>query len=163
LEIKKDSQKEYFFSVIIPTYNREKLILRALTSLLSQTEKNFEAIIIDDGSTDNTYTVIKEIFLKNYNFIYICNSNHGLAFSRNLGMNHASGKYITFLDSDDEYEPDHLETRKKILSENHDIELLHGGLKIIGNQDIPDKNNPVQSIHVNDCIVGGTFFIKREA
>ncbi len=152
--------EKYFFSVIITTYNREKTVLRAVNSLLGQSEPDFEAIIVDDGSTDETFDILKDIIFSNRNFKYIFQSNHGSPHAKNSGILNSSGKYITFLDSDDEYHPNHLLIRKKILTDRPEIEFLHGGVRIIGNQFIPDKNSCNYLININDCIVGGTFFIK---
>lgn len=156
-----NSLSSSFFSVILITYNRVKLIPKAIESLLSQSEKDFEAIIIDDGSIDSTFQTLKPIVDKNSRFHYIYHSHKGVAFSRNLGIKFSSGKYITFLDSDDEYLPNHLETRKSILMANPDVDILHGGAKIIGNPYVPDRFNPEKLTHLDDCIVGGTLFIKR--
>jgi glycosyltransferase involved in cell wall biosynthesis len=91
-------------SVIVPTYNREKTISRTIDSVLNQTYKNFELIIIDDGSTDNTEKIVKNYQKRYKEIIYIkYNQNKGANFARNLGIQKAKGKYISFLDSGDEY------------------------------------------------------------
>ena len=86
--------------------------------------------------------------------------NHGVAAARNTGIKYANGVYVTFLDSDDEYAPDHLANRKKILSQSPEIQLLHGGLEIVGDPYVVDKNDFSKRIHVTECAVGGTFFIR---
>jgi glycosyltransferase involved in cell wall biosynthesis len=153
---------EPFFSVIITTFNRENLLSRSLTSLLKQNFSDWEAIFVDDGSRDNTFEVIKPIVLEHNNIKYIFQKNQGLPNARNTGISLSQGRYITFLDSDDEYKQNHLSSRFRILQENPDIDLLHGGVEIIGDAYVPDKNNPSQLIHLDDCMIGGTFFIKRE-
>lgn len=150
-----------FFSVIICTYNRANLLKRALNSLLKQTFLDFEVILIDDGSTDNTKEVVRPYLEKFKNFAYY-QVNKGIAEARNLGISLAKGKYCTFLDSDDEYFENHLETRFEILSSNPNIDLLHGGVQIIGNEYVPDKINPNKQIHLSECVIGGTFFVKTE-
>lgn len=157
-------QKEYqpFFSVIITTYNRGDLFLRAIKSLISQTEKDWEAIIVDDGSEDNTNQKAAEICLLDKRFTYVYQTNQGTGAARNVGISLASGKFITFLDSDDEYSQEHLANRKMILTQNQDIDLLHGGAEIIGDPYVPDINNPQNKIHLSNCVIGGTFFIKSE-
>ena len=87
------------FSVIVPTYNRESFIVKTIQSLLSQTYLNFELIIIDDGSTDNTEQVVKKIQDKRIKYYKKKNAERGAA--RNYGTNKAKGGYIIFLDSDD--------------------------------------------------------------
>jgi len=101
-------------SVIIPTYNRVNTIQRAINSVLKQTYKNFELIIVDDGSTDNTENVIlrenddRIVFLKH-------DTNKGGSAARNTGISHAKGKYIAFLDSDDEWCPEKLKKQVEAL------------------------------------------------
>ena len=98
-----------FFSIIIPTYNRANFIFLTLTSVLNQICKNYEVIIVDDGSTDNTEEVVQG-FIKNNNLIYFhyyqkVNEERGVA--RNYGIKKAKGQWITFLDSDDLFYPNH--------------------------------------------------------
>lgn len=156
------TDEKLFFSVIITTYNREFLLQRAINSLINQTEKDWEAIIVDDGSEDNTNQKATEICILDKRFTYIYQKNQGTGVARNVGISLASGKFITFLDSDDEYSQEHLANRKMILTENQNIDLLHGGAEIIGDPYVPDINNPQDKIHLSKCVIGGTFFIKSE-
>ncbi len=151
-----------FFSVIICTYNRAQLIGRALDSLVSQNETDWEGLIIDDASTDHTKEALQP-YLSKYNLRYQRHTHRGCALSKNAGMEAARGKYLTFLDSDDEYMPDHLQIRKKLLLARPEIDLLHSNVTIVGNPYVPDTNHPEKLIHINECIVGGTFFIKRNS
>ena len=97
-----------YFSVIIPTYNRGHLIHKAIDSLLNQTFSDFEVIIIDDASTDNTEEAIS--FYKDDRIHYFKNSkNEERCVSRNIGIEKSKGKYICFLDSDDYHLSNHLE------------------------------------------------------
>jgi glycosyltransferase involved in cell wall biosynthesis len=88
-----------FFSIIIPTYNRAPFIERTLRSALDQSYSDFEIIIVDDGSTDNTEEVVRSLQNEKIRYFKIRNSERGAA--RNYGMDQASGDYVTFLDSDD--------------------------------------------------------------
>lgn len=95
-------------SVIVPVYNVEKYLERCLNSLINQTFKDFEIILIDDGSTDESPRICDEIALK-YDFIIVLHqSNRGQAFARNRGIEKAKGDYIAFVDSDDFVHPDYL-------------------------------------------------------
>ena len=92
-------------SIIIPAYNSEKTIARTLDSILKQTYKNFQAIIVDDGSTDNTYNIIKEYESKDSRFISFHKENGGIASAYELAFKHIAGEYVTFVDSDDSIRP----------------------------------------------------------
>lgn len=95
-------------SIIIPTYNRAHLISKAIDSIINQTYKNWELLIIDDGSTDETEVVIKS-FLEDKRIQYFKIPNSGACAARNKGLENSKGDYITFLDSDDEYLPEKIE------------------------------------------------------
>lgn len=103
------AQTTPFFTVIIPTYNRVHSILDAVQSVLRQSFKDFELIIIDDGSTDNTADVLKPVIETEARVKYVYQENAERSAARNHGIRLASGLYICFLDSDDEYLPNHLE------------------------------------------------------
>ena len=92
-------------SVIIPVYNKAHTLPNTLTSVINQTFSNFEVIIIDDCSTDNSVDVIKK-FLSDKRFKLITQENKGVAITRNNGAAAAKFKYFVFLDADDEWKPD---------------------------------------------------------
>ncbi len=89
-----------YISVIIPLYNKEDSILQTVNSVLIQTYKNFELIIVDDGSTDNSYNVIEPLN-KNPQLKIFQNKNSGVSYTRNYGASMAKGKFLFFLDADD--------------------------------------------------------------
>lgn len=99
-----------FFSIILPTYNRASFIDKAISSVLAQTFTDWELIIVDDGSTDNTKDIIKKYSEINNNIKYIYQSNKERSAARNNGIDKAKGQYICFLDSDDYYLENHLQT-----------------------------------------------------
>ena len=102
-----DSPKK--ISVIIPVYNGRKYIINCLNSLEKQTHKNIEIILINDGSTDDTETVIQNYMDKSSLTIqYFFQTNHGQAYTRNFGTKKATGEYIAYIDSDDYLDPDYL-------------------------------------------------------
>ena len=103
------SSNKPFFSVIIPTYNRAKSIVEAVESVLAQTFKSFELIVIDDGSTDKTAELLQPIEIRDIRLRYIYQENAERSAARNNGISKANGQYICFLDSDDIYLPEHLE------------------------------------------------------
>ena len=100
-------------SVIIPVYNSEKYIEQTIDSVLNQTYKNIEIIVINDGSIDNTEKILESYVNKNQ-IIYIKKENGGPAAARNLGIKQAQGEYVAFLDSDDIWEPNKIEEQIKL-------------------------------------------------
>lgn len=134
----------------------------ALNSLLNQDENNWEAWIIDDGSTDKTYELIENYQKIDQRINYFRQKNKGAIHAKNKGIQLSNAEFITFLDSDDYYLNNHLSLRKKYLNENPKVDFLHGGAIIIGNQYVPDRNQTDQMIHLSKCIIGGTFFIKNK-
>ena len=97
---------EVFFSVIIPTFNRAKFISSAIESVVNQVFTDFELIIIDDGSTDNTKDIVT--YYNNDKLKYYFQENKERSAARNKGIELSTGKYICFLDSDDEWALEHL-------------------------------------------------------
>ena len=150
-----------FFSVVISTYNRAAVISRALDSLVAQTEKDWEAIVIDDGSEDDTCRIVQPYLNTYSNILFLKQSHSGEAKAKNAGIMAATGRFISFLDSDDEYDPVHLASRKSVLLKNPFLKFIYGGVKIIGNQYVPDRFDQSRKIHLKDCVIGGTFFIER--
>ena len=99
-----------FFSVIIPTYNRSRLLIETVNSVLAQNYRHFELLIIDDGSTDDTAQVIKDLYANNHHVRYFYKKNEERGAARNFGLKHAKGNYALFFDSDDFMHKDHLQT-----------------------------------------------------
>ncbi len=107
-------------SVIIPCYNSAKTIILVLNSVINQTYKNYEILIVDDGSNDNTKDLVHDFFKdKHINYKYIYQQNSGPSSARNNGVQNSSGEYIAFLDSDDEWHFKKLEIQMKIISEKN--------------------------------------------
>jgi colanic acid/amylovoran biosynthesis glycosyltransferase len=118
----REIQENPFFSVIIPTYNREKYIGKAIRSVLNQTCKDYEIIVVDDGSTDRTAQIVDSFGAQ---VRYVPQINSGPSEARNTGIRMAKGKYIAFLDSDDQFLPHKLESNKRFLVENPDCHFLY--------------------------------------
>lgn len=134
------------FSIIIPCFNQANYLRDCYLSLISQRYKNWEAIIINDGSTDDTETVISQItrFDKRVKTFY--QQNRGLSSARNLGINNITGKYVIFLDADDMLLPDCLSHIQIELVKNPTIKILQVGYRHIsqsGNE-IYRKVNPTK-------------------
>lgn len=111
------------FSVIIPTYNREKFLKKAINSVLLQTVNNFELIIIDDGSTDQTKDLIRSI--ADHRLKYVFQKHKGVSSARNKGVQTAQGEFIFFLDSDDWFKPNKLEITFNYIKRYPDYKIFH--------------------------------------
>ena len=112
-------------SVIIPVYNVEIYIKKCIDSVLNQTFQNFEIILIDDGSTDNSGRICNEYVLKDNRIKVIHQNNAGLSAARNKGIDVSSGNYICFLDSDDWYSNNALEEFiNLVINYNADISII---------------------------------------
>ena len=110
-------------SVVIPTYNRADYILEAIESVMSQTYRDFEIVVVDDGSTDDTAAIIRAEFSDKV--IYHYQPNRGVSHARNTGINIAKGNWIAFLDSDDEWLPEKLQVQLKTLQKHPDHQFCH--------------------------------------
>lgn len=118
-----------FVSIVIPTYNHAHFLKRALNSILEQTYTNWEVIVVDNYSTDNTQEVINSF--TNIRIKYYKIHNNGvIAVSRNKGLKESNGEWIAFLDSDDWWSPDKLETCLNTITEK--IDFIYHDLKIVG-------------------------------
>jgi len=115
--------KPPFFSVVIPTYNCAELLNRSLSSVFSQTYQDFEIIVIDNSSTDNTQKVLKNISNQKLKVIRV-NNKGIIGYSRNKGIDSARGEWIAFLDSDDVWRPKKLERVKDEINNNPNVILV---------------------------------------
>lgn len=158
-------------SVVMPAYNAEQYIGLAIESILNQTYNNFELIIVEDCSTDNTFQIVQ-----NYKDIRIKllknNFNRGIAFSTNKGLELSGGKYIALLDDDDIAVKERLALQVEYLEKHEDIDILGGRSAFIdekGNifkyQDMP-RNNPkyikAMLLFNNAGFCNGTVMIRKE-
>jgi len=110
-------------SIIVATFNREKLLREAICSVLAQTYENFELIVIDDGSTDNTSAMVSEFDDARLHYRHL--ENRGRSCARNAGLQLAKGKYIAFLDSDDLYLPDKLALQVSYLDTHPETGMIY--------------------------------------
>ena len=108
-------------SVVIPVYNRPLLVKRAIESVLGQSHKASEIIVVDDGSTDETADTLKSF----KNIKIITQKNSGVSSARNRGIKEASGKWIAFLDSDDIWHKDKLKLQSEFHDKNPQIQFSH--------------------------------------
>ena len=159
-------------SIIVPFYNSEQTIVRCIESILNQTIKDFELILVDDGSTDNSYSLCTKYIGNN---VHLFKNDHlGVSVARNKGLSVAKGEYITFCDADDTYTSDHLE--QMISAENNtNADMIICGFYAVdcnGNSNIIcerqssfiSEENAVKSIMLNNNIGGFCWnkLFKRE-
>ena len=122
-------------TIIIPTFNRAGVITRAIDSVLQQSYQSFELIVIDDGSTDETGTLVKEYAVQYPEKVCYCYHTHrSVSHARNRGIQLANGDYIAFLDSDDSWHPRKLEKQVAYL-EHQDVGLVHTGRRVYASED----------------------------
>jgi glycosyltransferase involved in cell wall biosynthesis len=151
-----------YVSVIMPAYNRSNYLGRSISSFINQTYQNCELIVVDDGSNDNTFQVVSEYMNLHDNIRFLRHSNRKASLSKNAGIQAATGKFIAFLDSDDEYKPDYLEKRVQFMDANPAVDLIEGGAIVVGDEYLKDKFDLSRKIHFSACHIGATFFGKAE-
>ena len=117
--------KQIIVSIIMPCYNQGKYIMEAINSVKSQTFTEWECIIVDDGSTDDSYIIAEKNIKNDERFILIKQNNMGVCIARNNAVKKASGKYILPFDADDILSPLFLEKTVRILEENNDCKLVY--------------------------------------
>jgi glycosyltransferase involved in cell wall biosynthesis len=148
-----------FFSVIILAFDRPTMFARALESVSKQLFKDFEVIIVDGGKKhiSKTLSLGHKIKPRYYEV-----NNFGIDQARDFGLNQAVGQWVAFLDDDDEYLPEHLQSRNKIILENSELEFLYNGFQTIGSETVPDLLNPGEFLSVYDPAIlhAGTAVIK---
>ena len=131
-------------SVIVPVYNTSKYLKKCLDSILNQTFQDIELILVDDGSTDNSYSILEE-YKKKYpkKIVLLQKENGGQGSARNLGLKHAKGDYITFVDSDDTID-------KNMYDEMYNLAIKRKyDIVVCGLQDYYEQNNSTQEISLN--------------
>ena len=132
-------------SIIVPTYNVEKYIRTCIESILAQTYRNIEVIIVNDGSTDQSLAVISDLICSHHNIKVINQKNQGLSVARNTGIDAATGKYIAFVDADDKIKPDFVSSLYQI-ADKTGADIVRGSFRDFnGNIPkgwVPDFNVP---------------------
>ena len=130
------------FSIIIPSYNYAQYLPRAVNSVTGQSGDDFEVIIIDDGSTDNTKKVADELLISCNKINYFYQENKGLAASRNAGVKESNGDYFIFLDADDELLPDALKYYREAVLAQPDKQFFIGGHQSVDSSNKVRENMP---------------------
>ncbi len=155
-------------SVIVPIYNSERFVAQAIESVLAQTYKNFEIVVVNDGSTDRSYEKIKPYLplIK-----YIPQENKGVSSARNTGIKNSEGELIAFLDSDDIWLPEKLELQVKYLNDNPHVGLVHSNISYIDENGESYPPNPdfvtdvsgmcFKELFEGNCIATSTVLVRQ--
>jgi glycosyltransferase involved in cell wall biosynthesis len=156
-------------SIILPCFNAGKYLSTTIDSVINQTHQNWELLIIDDGSTDNTENIIKQY--ENPRIKYFCHQNSGISKTRNNGLDRMNGDYFCFLDADDFLPSESLESRLYVFHNNPEADFVDGTVQIY-DQDLEAKKstwspsyrgNPIDELLSlsGKCFFGNTWLVKR--
>jgi glycosyltransferase involved in cell wall biosynthesis len=146
---------EPLVSIIVPCYNHERYIIKCIESIVNQTYKNFELVVIDDGSTDSSPGILKKL-QEDYKFDLVIQANMGVANTLNKGIkDYAKGKYVTLCASDDFWAPDKLERQVYFMEDNPEYPMCFGKVIVIDEYDNKREENTAAS---NANLKGGYVF-----
>lgn len=157
---------EPFFSIIVPSYNRADIIMSTLGAILRQEEKDFELIVIDDGSRDNTAEVVGRLADPRIRYFYKENGERGAA--RNYGAQQARGQYLNFFDSDDEMYPNHLRVVREFLAARGNVEVVHTGYEVLDGagrtvHEVCDFRQNINNVLLHDNpLACNTVFVRHD-
>jgi glycosyltransferase involved in cell wall biosynthesis len=148
-------------SVIIPVFNTEKYVARAIESVLSQTLKPAEIIVVDDGSTDNSIEAVRRFLPK---VKIITQQNKGAGAARNTGIKQASTEYLAFLDADDLWAPQKLHIQTEFHKKNPEIEMVFGTVQQFISPELNEQHQNMlrEELKTMPGFVPGTLLIKKE-
>lgn len=161
---------EFLVSVICPVYNSEEYIEETILSVLNQTYVDWELILINDGSTDNSEKLIKQF--KDSRLSYFKQENKGVSSARNVGLKKMKGDFFCFLDSDDTFEPNSIQSRIDIFTQNVDLSFVDGRTNVMDytmssviKEFSPSFNGQPfnQLLNLSDsCFMGNTWMVKTD-
>ena len=117
------------FSVIIPVYNKERYIRKTIQSVLKQTFRDYEIIVVDDGSKDDSFKIVKS--MQEDSIVLVQQENSGVAAARNTGIESARGEYIAFLDADDYWHPNYLEVIDDLITRFPQSDIIVSSYRIL--------------------------------
>lgn len=129
-----------FITLIIPCFNCEKTIMETLDSVDKQTYPHKEVILVDDGSSDNTKRILEEYVTPRAHYFVFHQPNKGQASARNLGLSHAKGEYVVFVDSDDKIHPDFLEEFVQVFQQDATVNMVYSEMQTF------DRENKIYNL-----------------
>lgn len=133
-------------TIILPVYNVEKYLRQCLDSIVNQTFKDFECLCINDGSTDNSLSILREYAQKDERFKIVTQENKGLSVTRNVGIKNTNTKYLTFIDSDDWITENYLEVLYNKIEETN-ADIVRASYKFYFEKDNSYKSAKIREIH----------------
>lgn len=140
-------------SIIMPTFNSEKTVADSLKSILSQSYSNWELLITDDCSTDNTFSIISSFAASDKRIkVFLNETNLGAGVSRNNGINKATGRFIAFLDSDDIWHKDKLEKQISFMLSHNYVFTYTGYQKISSSGDLLSEIHPINKVNYSELL-----------
>lgn len=143
------------FSIIIPTYNRSAILRETLMSVLAQTFEDYEILVVDDGSSDDTQDVVQQIASDKIRYFYKENEERSIA--RNYGADRACGDYLIFLDSDDKMKDDHLVSISSYIAQAGDPAFIFAGYQILNTDHTPHYSYGINGFFDHRKLVYGNF------
>lgn len=147
----KDKQARPLISVVVASYNYEDLIGEAFDSILAQTYDNYEIVVVDDGSTDDSLSVIKQYMAKTDKmrlYTHPGNANQGLPATVKLGVTVAQGEYVAFLECDDLWTPDHLEKKVAVINKYDGVNIVSNDVELFGDeQSVKERRSYLKEIN----------------
>jgi glycosyltransferase involved in cell wall biosynthesis len=151
-------------SVIVPCYNQGQYLTETLDSVYNQTFQNWECIIVDDDSPDNTKAIAEDFCKKDDRFVYLHKTNGGLSSARNFGIKHSTGYYILPLDSDDKIHNTFLEKAFRILESNSDIKVVYSRVMAFGSckGEFKLPSYSLERLMGQNCIVCTALYRKED-
>lgn len=154
-------------SVIITCYNYARYLPEAVESVIRQTCQDFEIIIVNDGSTDNSRKVAEAVIRKyaKHQIRLINETNRGLAMARNIGISHARGNYILPLDADDKFHPTTLEKMARVLDQNPKIAIIYSWVQCFGDSDVLLKfrEYSFEALKKASCFINCSSMFRKRA
>ena len=141
-------------SVIVPVYNTEKYLPRCIDSILAQTFTDFELLLIDDGSTDNSGRICGEYALKDKRIKVVHKENGGVSRARNLGIDNAQGEYLSFIDSDDYIRPT-MYSELIAIADKYNVDLVSSDIELNGKvlQNKTSSNKKLDKKYIHDKVL----------
>lgn len=151
-------------TIITPCFNSENYIAETLNSVMAQDYPNWECIVVDDGSTDNSATIVKEMSAREPRIKYLIQPNSGASTARNKGIKESRGKYILPLDSDDLIHPSYLTKAVDILESHPKIKVVYCDVKLFGdkNKDLIHKDYSFKSLITQNMLVVSSMYRRED-